>query len=432
MKISSERISFVFFLLSVAFLAFGYGIAVDKYQLYPYGLIRDAFNEVERLLGPPHHLWPRRYKSVGAKVYDRELITPGVTLLVSYWPETDWQPGIRIVDVDGNKLHQWNVNPADIWPESPYNDTFAGTKNRADNYIHGSYLFRNGDVLLNIEYLGLVRLDACGNVVWKLPYRTHHSISRAEDGNFWVCGLKWVESGTERASEFPGLRPPFAEETALKVSPDGEIIREISLLKAIFDGGYQRLFFKCQQLEGDVTHLNDVEALTVEAAEGFPSFEAGDLVVSFKHISSVAVLDQTGKIKWLESEPFVFQHDPDFQDDGWITVFDNRSDGSVTGQYLGGSVISAINPSSGEVHQIYPTAKSQFFYSNGAGKHQRLHNGNRLITESRAGRVFEVASSGRTVWEWIQQPYDAELVPEVLEGSRYDIPPEVVAGWACK
>ena len=34
-----------------------------------------------------------------------------------------------------------------------------------------------------------------------------------------------------------------------------------------------------------------------------------------------------------------------------------------------------------------------------------LANGNRLITESQAGRVFEVSPDGEVVWEYIK-PYD--------------------------
>ncbi len=432
MKINSDRLAFGLFIASIVLLAFGYGIAAGKYKLFPYAAVHDALTAFKTQLDRPHHLSPIRYDSVGTQIHDRKSIAPGVTLLTSYWPETDWKPGIRIIDTDGNKLHHWIVDPAELWPTSPHTDAMAGQKNEPSNYIHGTYLFSNGDVLFNIEYLGLIRLDACGQVVWKLPYRTHHSISRDEDGNFWVSGAKWVDVGSERAAAFFGLLPPFFEETALKVSPDGEILSELSLLKALFDGGYQHLLWRYKQRSGDVTHLNDVEALSSDLANQYPLFTAGDLVVSLKHISTVAVLDQSGKIKWLKSEPFYYQHDPDFEDDGWIVVFDNRTDGSDTGEYLGGSVISAINPASGETRQLYPTEGSSVFFTDAGGKHQLLENGNRLITEARAGHVFEIDHTGRIVWEWFQQPFDAELVPEVLEGSRYNLSPEAVARWPCK
>ena len=71
------------------------------------------------------------------------------------------------------------------------------------------------------------------------------------------------------------------------------------------------------------------------------------------------------------------------------------------------------------------------FYTPTAGKHQRLENGNRLIIEATAGRVFEVSREGETVWEWISETRDGELVPEVFEGVRYDLDAGQVAAWEC-
>ncbi len=155
--------------------------------------------------------------------------------------------------------------------------------NVAHNYIHGSYLFPDGDVLINIEYLGLVRLDACGEVVWKLPYRTHHSISRSEDGNFWVSGVKWVNADSERAARFPGLQAPFGEDTVIQGSPGGKILKEISVLEALFDSGNQYLLWKYQSIKDDITHINDVEVLRSDMADSFPAFAPGDLLISLKH-----------------------------------------------------------------------------------------------------------------------------------------------------
>ena len=432
MMTRSDRVARTLFTVSVLILAFGYGVAAHKYDLFPYTLSRDGIHTLETRLERPHFLFPVRYEEAGAKVYDRDEISPGVTLLTSYWPENGWSPGVRIINADGEMLHHWDINAAEIWPESPYSDTIAGTMNTPDNYVHGSHLFPNGDILINVEYLGLVRLDGCGGIVWKLPYRTHHSISRAEDGNFWVSAVKWVDIGSARAAEFPGLTPPYGEDMVLKVSPDGRILQEISVLKMLFDGGYQYLLWKYHSIAEDVTHINDVEELSTQMADNFPLFAAGDLVISLKHISSVLVFDPAGRIKWLDSHHFNRQHDADFESTGRVVVFDNREDGTDTGDYLGGSAISAINPASGEYQQIYPAGDSNGFFTNAGGKHQLLPNGNRLITEVRAGRVFEIDPSGRTVWEWIQQPYDARLVAEVMEGSRYAVSPGVVASWQCE
>jgi hypothetical protein len=42
-----------------------------------------------------------------------------------------------------------------------------------------------------------------------------------------------------------------------------------------------------------------------------------------------------------------------------------------------------------------------------------------LITESQAGRVFEITANGEVVWSWIAPRWDENNVPEILEGTRY-------------
>jgi hypothetical protein len=42
-----------------------------------------------------------------------------------------------------------------------------------------------------------------------------------------------------------------------------------------------------------------------------------------------------------------------------------------------------------------------------------------LITESWAGRVFEINANGEVVWSWITPRWKKNKVPEVLDGIRY-------------
>jgi hypothetical protein len=74
----------------------------------------------------------------------------------------------------------------------------------------------------------------------------------------------------------------------LEVSPQGEILRKISLIEllyandligALFPVGYQLL----NGHQKDVLHTNDVEILSRKDAAAFPLFEAGDAVVSSRH-----------------------------------------------------------------------------------------------------------------------------------------------------
>ncbi len=430
----------IVFIFSCGFLL--YCALAWLFKWPPYPQVADSLYEIRLLMSggsapqegngkKPPHLFPLRYHNYGATTHDAATLAPGVTLLTTYWPDYEWRNGIRLIDAEGKTLHHWNIDPKALFP----------FKNIPKNtYVHGSYLFPNGDVLFNIEYAGLVRMNACGEVLWTIERQTHHSVFRDEQGNFRVSGYRKVPAGSERAKQFVPIRRPFGEDTLLTISPQGEILQEISLLEALYNSDYKHLLWHYDRVkspwQGDVLHLNDIEVLGTERAEEFPGFVAGDVVISAKFINTVAVLSAEGKIKWLTSQTFTHQHDPDFESGGWITVFDNRTDGSHDGRYLGGTQIKSIHPSSGETRILYPPPGAAPIYTGAGGKHQLLDNGNRLITEAQAGRVLEVSAESDLVWEWVNSPYseggeESEFVAEILEGTRYNLDPETINGWNC-
>ena len=79
MMTRSDRVARTLFTVSVLILAFGYGVAAHKYDLFPYTLISDGIHKLEAHLERPHFLFPVRYEEAGAKVYGRDEISPGVT-----------------------------------------------------------------------------------------------------------------------------------------------------------------------------------------------------------------------------------------------------------------------------------------------------------------------------------------------------------------
>ncbi len=420
-----EKLPLFLFVFSICFFIYIFGGVSGDLNLFPYSEFKLGYKQLFKIIKKDtlHHLLPIRFEESGVTVLKREKMMPGVTLLTTYWNKgKEWSPGARLIDEEGKTLHHWEINPEKIWPQSPHDDHVRNHLNREDNYIHGSYVFPNGDLIFNIEYLGLTRVDSTGKMLWKLPYRTHHSVFCDEDGNFWVSGLKWVEKGSKRSEDFTSFKTPFSEETVLKVSPDGKILKEISLLEIIYNSEYKHLFWHYGRITGDLLHLNDVEILSSELENGFTLFEAGDIVVSSRYLHFIAVISQEGKLKWLSPGIFTMQHDPDYEENGWIVVFDNRVG-------LKESMIRAIKPATNEVRNLYSANGDKDFYTFSGGKHQKLDNGNRLITESNSGRVFEITPDGEIVWEWINYPFNEKRVPEVLEGTRYAISKNEIAAW---
>ena len=421
----------IFFVISVAVLAFLYGFVARHWNLFPSGPMLAAISDLRTLAQrtSKHHLGPIVYQESGVSVIDEARIAPGTTMITSYWPEFDWGTGIRMIDVDGDTLHRWRVVPDEIFGPPP-------RQIGRYQYIHGAHVFPNGDALFNIEMRGVARVDACGEVIWALQNESHHSIAEGEDGNFWIPGLELYtgdsEADREVLARFPGLRTPFFDDLLRQISPDGEVLQELSVLQILYRNGLQRYLAKQDLKKGDVTHLNDIEPLPTAIADQYPLFEAGDLVVSLRFPHLVFVVNpESGVVKWHESDLIIEQHDPDFIGDGWIGIFDNNMNNTDRGEMLGGSRIAAVRPHTGETEILYPTQGAQPFYTAWAGKWQQLDNGNRLITEARPGRVFEVTPDGELVWQWVHEPYDNQHVTEVKEGSRYPYTAEQIAAWAC-
>lgn len=377
----------------------------------------------------------------GANVIDASKMQPGLTLISSHWRASDWSPGMRLVDAGGEVLHEWDTDPAELWPKA------GGGMFGGQSYPHGSLLFENGDVLFNLEYTGLLMIDACGDLKWHLDYENHHSVARDDDGNFWSPGNVSYEHGKPEDmgyfKQFPGLHlapgKPIWEDRLLQVSPTGETLQDIAMFKVIYQNGLQRYMPKIAKVrDGDILHVNDIEPLGRDMADEYPLFETGDLLVSVRNLHLVMVLDPaTLKVKWYSTDEWIEQHDPDFIGDGWISVFDNNKNfGNRISKMLGGSRIVAIRPHSGEFKELYSNdvsgADTNFFYTPRGGKTQHLANGNLLLTEKNSGRVFEVTADGQLVWEWINEPGPVEnTVAEVMEGTRYDLTAQRVARWPC-
>ena len=437
------------FVAGTLFLVFLLGFCTAYLRWPPAGFLGAAIEQGRQWLATssqrvPHHFHPARYELAGAARYDAEgkkveleaRTDEGVTLLTGRWPENGWEPALRVIDGTGKVLHEWKASPTAIWPVSPYHEVLRAI-DPIDSFVHGSYLFANGDVVFSSEYLGLVRMNAQGKVLWRLDRRTHHSVSRADDGNFWVGAMVMREKIEEVYPRLAGILPAVVEDMLLQVSPDGEVLREISVLEVLFQSELKEHLWRRARLRNDIVHLNDVEALPKAMADQYPLFAAGDLLVSLRDIDVVMVIDaKSTRVKWWADRPFLRQHDPDFIGDGWISVYDNHADGTPMGQFLGGTRIVKVRPHTGEVAMVYcpgctpKVGEVRPFYSEVGGKAQLLANDHWLLSEPTAGRVFEIDARGHTTWEWVQaRTADGKSISEVMEATRYPYTPQQIATW---
>jgi hypothetical protein len=343
----------------------------------------------------------------------------GQTFITGFFGD---KPGMKLLDMDGRVLNEWHVSYTKMWPKPPPEADQQITHDW-DSQIHGALLYPNGDVVLNFNYAGLARVDKCSRVIWKLPYSANHSIFEDEEGNLWIPSRRMHQ---KRVEKFPNVPAPFEEDLILKVSPDGKLLKEISVLDVIFGSQYESLLFANGRHNisipvpstGDFTHLNDIEVLSSQMAPAFPLFKAGDVIISLRSLNLLIVLDpNTQRMIWSMVGPFLRHHDPDFLPNGRISLFDNRMD-TKRGQTRGGSRILEIDPVTREVVTIYGGRPDQFFYTGRMGDHERLPNGNILIANTETGQTFEVTPQGRVVWSFVNR-WDDKSVAWIERALRY-------------
>jgi len=442
----------IFYLTSIVLvlgLVFGYGIAVGYFRIFPFSALKfvkgsfaQVFEEREMLLAqrPTDQLYPARYPGEGVTRYEEGRMAPGLTF-VSLFLEDHHE--MQLMRPDGSLVNRWPVSFKKVFPDASHIQPKALIP-RTDwfSMIHGAHALPDGSVVFNFDYNGMVKLDRCGKVVWKLPVMSHHSLELAEDGGFWVPGRRYVEN----EPVFLPVVAPYLEDTLIKVSAEGEVVSETSVPALLVEDDLLRsIYLSDGQLDiglkhfwlpdvSELVHLNDIEELSSEFADRFPQFEAGDLLVSLRNRHMIMVVDPvTHAVKWHQTGPWMRQHDPDFTARGTISVFNNNLDLTPAGTVFGGSNIMEIDPATRISEVIYGISPDQPLYSGSFGKHQVLETAageNILITESEAGRVLEVDAEGKIVWEFINR-FDDQDVARVTQATRYPDDYFNVNDWNC-
>lgn len=428
----------ILFLFSCAVILFVYGVAVGAYRVFPYSILvhlksslLQVYGEKDMILKtrPTDQLFPARYDGNGVTHFDAGKAKPGLTFLTGFFDNGN---EMRLIRLDGTIVNRWPVRFSEIFTDTSHiKPESIIPKSDWNAALQGALALPDGSIVFNFSYFGMVKLDRCGNLVWKLARGTHHSVERAAGGGFWVPGARYVESN----SRYPNLQTPYTEDVILKVSDDGEVVNEIFLLDILYKHNLQGLVVRVRKPHAqDLYHLNDVEELGSDIAGSFPQFSAGDLLLSMRYDNLLMVIDpRTSEVKWYQSGPWNEQHDPDFRADGSITVFNNNNDGTQDGSILGGSNIMSIDPLSREVSFLYGEEPGQKLYSLDQGEHQNIGqgSGHLLITETGGGRVVEVSPQGEVVWEYINR-YDDQDVALVTGAIRYPDGYFTVEDWSCR
>jgi hypothetical protein len=326
----------------------------------------------------------QKRRGVGLIAHDPERALQGYTL---FTPQFRGGPPL-LVDMGGTVVHEWRtpvpVGYASLLPN--------GNLLALGRTPESSWPFR---VWQLIRAGVLMELDWNGNMIWELRNPDHHHDARlTRSGNALMLCIEEVppDVAAKVRGGLPGTEHEgtMYSDKVVEMTKQGEVVWEWH--------AWQHLDPEIDQItpqdwREEWTHANTVEELP-----------DGDVLVSFRNISTVAIIDRrTGEIRWrLGHEVLAQQHHPNLLANGNILLFDNgnhRADNPLTF-----SRILEIEPATKRIVWAYQDRPVFNFYSPYESSAQRLPNGNTFICEGAFGRLFEVTPEGEVVWEYVN-PY---------------------------
>lgn len=414
-----ERVLFAF---GIAVLSFLYGAATIQYEIFPYHLLREAKLGWEAWASIEHEKlrFPNAFEKFEADAAaapvarklgqgageEHILVTGGPYQLMERCPT--WGCMAWITERGGKVVHAWEVNLDELWEGI---SGFSGDVTPLSLYPVGMALGSDGSLIVTFQgretypiHIGIAKVDRAGKILWKRFDNSHHWITMDAKGQVYTPYAYY----RKQVKDVPGTRvslPCDAGEAYMDgirvLSPDGQPVREITLMDKFVAGGYRGIFYGLR--DGcNPTHLNSIDLASAEVAKSAAGFAQGDLLVSLREPSAVALLDgRTGAVKHVVAQRTAAQHGPRFLPDGTVLVFDNLGGDSE----LGGSRIVRLDLVKGTAETVFPRRAHKGlvpFFSQTAGHIDVSADGRRaLLAPTHQGRIVEIdVDSGEPLWAY--------------------------------
>ena len=414
--------------LGLLVLSFLGGMLIAATEVFPAPAVRSAQDGARALLERQRELRKdERYASGlweeartgqrGLATHDPRQSFAGLTLYSSTHDHT-----ARLIDMAGRGGHTWGVPFRSVWQadarvRQPLPDGRI--------FMRAVRMQPDGSLIAVFEAVGdtpygygLVKVDRDSRVVWTYLEHVHHDVDLAPDGRL-VTLIQ--EPNSEDIGRPNLLRRLRLDDSVVVLSPDGEELHRVHLLTALLNSRYARLLDLVPWYtvpKGDILHANAVDYIDAAQAAAGPFAEEGQILVSFREIGVIAVLDlEREEIVWALRGAWIGQHDPDILANGNILMFDNNGDFGEAGR----SRVIEVDPSTTAIVWSYSGTPERPMESIIRSSQQRLPNGNTLFEESDGGRLVEVSAAGEIGWEFVNPVRGGERderIPVVMLGER--------------
>ncbi|HET9795669.1 MAG TPA: aryl-sulfate sulfotransferase [Thermoanaerobaculia bacterium] len=382
--------------LAVLAAGFAWGFLAQREKIFPHLLLR----RIAVRLGISIWRQPMELRSTTPR-WEMAASVPYLDTQIDPHPETSgvvlnreeraapgWNfysvPGRRaayLIDSRGKLLWRWNL--------SAYRDI---EKVGPDEDVGFTHLYPNGDALAYLGRHVLVKIDRHSRILWEYDAEVHHDAWVDSDGTIYALIKR---QRFDRTIHPEGV---VLEDVIVVLSPEGAPRREIPLLRVLENSPYAFLLPKPPQdrmyddIGLDVLHTNHVEVYDGALERLSPLFRKGNILVSFKDLCAIAILDgRTSRILWLWGPTnLALQHHPTILPDGDILLFDNGTEHSR---------VIEVDPRTDSIVWRYDPEGE--FFSTIRGSCQRLPNGDTLIGVSQAGFAVEVTKEKEPVWKFV-------------------------------
>jgi outer membrane protein assembly factor BamB len=325
----------------------------------------------------------------GLRAHDAERACPGFTLFAPL----SGGGKIYLIDIVGNVVHTWQM------PYLPGN--YGYLTERGTLFYNGKVIEDSDRFISRQPWKGgaALEVDWNGRVLWEVRHPDHHHDGiRLRNGNVLLLCLAQLPANL--VAKVKGGMPSTEHngkmhgDYLVEITTGGQIVWE---------------WRTWEHLDPETDSITAVQERREEwtHSNGVAELPNGDIVVSFRTISTVIIIDRkTGKIIWkLGAPPLCGQHAPTPLPNGNLLLFDNGS--HRLDHPMPFSRVIEIEPATKQIVWTYQEKRESDFFSPRISNAQRLPNANTLICEGVFGRLFEVTTDGELVWEFVN-PYFGE------------------------
>jgi hypothetical protein len=400
------------YLTALAF--FTWGLATGRYEVFPFDVLEPIYSQArEYLLGDPSEKTtlvekvqsdflgvPKRFihPSITTQYYSKydtvrhpsklfkesrasplffSNVAGGAYLVFGVFEFSDGRTGAILLNQRGEILRHWVFHP------SPGNNELNPGKGG---------VVSNGIIVSNAFY-ELQAQNYCGVELWRDSVgEFHHSVESTSDDDIWVSNGFYLEL---RKSEIGEIKDRFSVFEIIEANPDIHIFEpRLNQLGWVVEdlADFEQAFPKHEISVDDPFHLNDISPLSQTLAHRYMSFERGDLLVSSRALNLVFIVrPRNREVVWHIYGITSRQHDPDFNEFGTITIFDNKT--------------HALHS---RIIEIHPETEASKVLLNGAkyglknerhGNHSYLPDRSIIFIDFK-GRIVHVDRNGDVVFEY--------------------------------